>query len=70
MKQGKACKVIKTTREDGLVNQIKGPVGSLLELRKYLLSLSAERNKDYQRKLQQLKFEQQALMKKKALEKA
>ena len=57
MKNGKACKVIKTTREDGLVNPIKGPVGSLLELRKYLLSLSAERNKDYQRKLQQLKFE-------------
>ena len=24
MKNGKACKVIKTTREDGLVNQIKG----------------------------------------------
>lgn len=67
---GRGVKVIKTTREDGLVNQIKGATGDLLETRKYLASLCNERNKEYTRKLQQLKFEHAALMKKKALEKA
>ena len=43
---------------------------SFNELNKYLLSLSKERNKEYQRKLQQIKFEQQALAKKQALERA
>jgi len=62
--------VIKTTRDEGLVNQIKGTTGDLLETRKYLASLCNERNKEYQRKLQQLKFEHAALQKKKALEKA
>ena len=53
---GKPCKVLKTTREDECINQTKGNM-SFIELRKYLLNLSIERNKDYQRKLQQIKFE-------------
>ena len=65
----KPSKVIKTTREDKCVNQVRGAM-SLFELRKYLLNLSIERNKEYQRKLQQIKFEQQALAKKQALERA
>ena len=69
-KNGKANKVIKTTREDGLVNQIKGPLGNLTEQKRYLLSLATERNKEYQRKVQQLKFEEAARLKRKALEKA
>ena len=54
---GKPYMVVKTTREDKCINQIKGSL-SLLELNKYLLNLSIDRNRDYQRKLQQIKFEQ------------
>lgn len=38
-----------------------------LELRKFLQGLVGERNKDYQRKLQQMKFEEAARLKKLAL---
>ena len=47
----KPAKVIKTTREDNQVNQIRGGMG-WLELRKYLQQLVSDRNRDYQRKLQ------------------
>ena len=66
---GKPSMVVRTTREDDCINQIRGPM-SFLELNKHLLSLSKERNKEYQRKINQLKQEQQALAKKQALERA
>ena len=62
-------KVIKTTVEDKCVNQIRGAM-PISELRKYLSQIAVDRNKDYQRKLQQIKFENQALLKKQALERA
>ena len=67
---GKPVKVLKTTKDDNCLNQIKSSTMNLTELRKYLLNLSIERNKDYQRKLQQMKMENQALLKKQALERA
>ena len=63
-KNSKAKRAIKTTRDDGLVNQIKGAIGKgenaksdQIEVKKYLLSISNERIKEYQEKLRQLKFE-------------
>jgi len=47
---GKPIKLIKMTKEDGCVNQVRGAM-SLLELRKLLLNLSIERSKDYARKV-------------------
>ena len=38
-----------------------------LEMRKFLEQLVRDRNKDYQRKLQQMKFEEAARLKKLAL---
>ena len=66
---GKPVKILKTTREDNCVNQVRGQI-SLMELRKHLLAISQDRSKDYQRKVQQIKFEQKALLKKQALERA
>ena len=45
-KDGKPYMVVKTTREDKCINQIKGSL-SLLELNKYLLNLSIDRNREY-----------------------
>ena len=57
-KAGKPVKLIKTTYEDGCVNYVKANLSSFLELRKLLSSLASQRDKDYARKRQQLKYEQ------------
>ena len=55
-KDGNAFMVVKTTKEDKCINQIKGGMDNT-ELHNYLKNLYADRNRDYQRKLQQLKYE-------------
>ena len=47
---GKPAKLIKTTYDDGCVNQVKAQLATLSDMRKTLSTLAYQRDKDYSRK--------------------